>query len=79
MKTSNYSLDTILEITENSPEMFTVYFQVVTEEMEGRTFRNFEIVQMTDLDGDDIEFEPHEDDIMSAIKSQEDKWVREYD
>jgi len=78
MKTSNYSLDIILEIVEDAPEMAIVFFAVITEEMEGRTFRNFEMLQVT-IDGEDIDFAPHEDDIMLAIKSQEDKWVREYD
>ena len=76
MKTSNYSLDIILEIVEDAPEMAIVYFQVATEEMEGRVFEFIEIVQMTDIDGDDIEHEPHTDDLMKAINDNRDKWSR---
>jgi len=77
MKTSNYSLDTILEITENAPEMVTVYFQVATEEMEGRSRDNIEVVDVLDRDGDLVDFEAHLDDIMKAIKDNRNKWVRE--
>jgi len=79
MKTSNYSLDIILEITENAPEMVTVYFQVATEEMEGRSRDNIEVVDVLDRDGDLVDFEAHLDDIMKAIKDNRNKWVREYD
>ena len=74
-----YSIDTVLEIVEDAPQMVTCYFTTSPESLEGRSRDNVEIEYVTDLDGDDIEFEPHEDDIMSAIKSQEGKWVREYD
>jgi len=77
MKTSNYSLDIILEITENAPEMVTVYFQVATEEMEGRSRDNIEVVDVLDRDGDLVDFEAHLDDIMKAIKDNRNKWVRE--
>ncbi len=79
MKTSNYSIDTVLELVEDAPELVRVFFTVATEEMEGRTFRNFEITCVWDTCLASIEFKPHEDDIMAAIKENEGNWVREYD
>ena len=75
----NYSIDTVLELVEDAPELVRVFFTVATEEMEGRRRDNIEITCVWDTCLASIEFEPHEDDIMSAIKENEGKWVREYD
>jgi len=73
----NYSIDTVLEIVEDAPELVTVYFEVDTEEMEGRSRDNIEVVDVLDRDGDLVDFDAHLDDIMKAIKDNRDKWERE--
>lgn len=71
-----YSIDTVLEIVEDAPQMVTCYFTTSPESLEGRSRDNVEIEYLTDLDGDDIEHEPHTDDLMKAINDNRDKWSR---
>ena len=71
-----YSIDTVLEIVEDAPQMVTCYFSTSPESLEGRSRDNVEIEYLTDLDGDDIEHEPHTDDLMKAINDNRDKWSR---
>jgi hypothetical protein len=70
----NYSIETVLEIIEDAPEMVTVYFTTNPETMEGRRRDNIEIEYVTDIDGDEIDHEPHTDDLVKAIKQAEGKW-----
>lgn len=71
-----YSIDTVLETVEDAPQMVTCYFSTSPESLEGRSRDNVEIEYVTDLDGDDIEHEPHTDDLMKAINDNRDKWSR---
>ena len=74
-----YSIDTVLEIVEDAPQMVTCYFSTSPESLEGRSRDNVEIEYVTDMDGDDIDFEDHRDDLMKAINNAAGKWVLEYD